>query len=295
MDRVEPALGERLSATRHPDPPAPPPVGRDEPPPRPGLPWGWLGAAALLVLAGAGGWYWFMRAPAEPAPLPRAEAPAAAPAAPPPIEHPLPPSSAAPSLPALGQSDPLMADTLNALLGAPAVQKLLVTQSFARRFVAFIDNLPREKLPRQEAPLRPAAGALRVSGSGEARTLDAANAARYAPYVAIAESVDPVKLVDAYVRLYPVFQQAYEELGYPQRYFNDRVVQAIDHLLLTPEVKGPLALVQPKVHYEFADPQLESLTAAQKALLRTGPDNAARLKARLRAVRAEIIRNSSAR
>jgi hypothetical protein len=85
-----------------------------------------------------------------------------------------------------------------------------------------------------------------------------------------------------------LFQQAYEELGYPGAYFNDRLVHAIDHLLATPEIAGDLALKQPRVLYEFADPQLEMLSAGQKAMLRIGPDNARRVKAKLRALRAEI-------
>jgi hypothetical protein len=37
--------------------------------------------------------------------------------------------------------------------------------------------------------------------------------------------------------------------------------------------------------YKFADPGLESMSAGQKLLLRMGPDNAARVKAKLKAVR----------
>ena len=43
-----------------------------------------------------------------------------------------------------------------------------------------------------------------------------------------------------YVRLYPLFQRAYEELGYPGQYFNDRVVEVIDSLLATPNVTEPI-------------------------------------------------------
>ncbi|HQU43635.1 MAG TPA: DUF3014 domain-containing protein, partial [Pirellulales bacterium] len=43
------------------------------------------------------------------------------------------------------------------------------------------------------------------------------------------------------------------------KYFNDRLVSVIDHLLAAPEPAGPVALVQPKIIYKFADPQLESL------------------------------------
>jgi hypothetical protein len=69
------------------------------------------------------------------------------------------------------------------------------------------------------------------------------------------------------------------------RYFNDRVFEVIDHLLSTPDVTGPIALTQPKVLYEFADPQLQELSAGQKILVRMGPDNEARVKAKLREIR----------
>jgi len=119
-------------------------------------------------------------------------------------------------------------------------------------------------------------------------TVAAGNAARYAPYVQALERIDAKQLAGVYLRFYPLFQQAYEELGYPQAYFNDRLVASIDHVLAAPEPSVPPRLTQPKVLYEFEDPQLEALSAGQKAMLRMGPDNAQRLKAKLRALRAEI-------
>jgi hypothetical protein len=74
-------------------------------------------------------------------------------------------------------------------------------------------------------------------------------------------------------------------------YFNDRLVQVIDNLLETPEVKAPIKLVQPKVFYEYADPSLESRSAGQKLLLRMGPANAEIIKGKLRELRAEIVRH----
>ena len=121
-------------------------------------------------------------------------------------------------------------------------------------------------------------------------TLSAANYARYTPFIHLVETTDPKTLATVYFHLYPLFQQAYEDLGYPGRFFNDRLVEVIDHLLATPEVKGPIRLVQPKVLYEFADPDLEALSAGQKAMLRLGPVNAARVKAKLQAIRALVAR-----
>ena len=83
------------------------------------------------------------------------------------------------------------------------------------------------------------------------------------------EAVEAKRLVAAYVRLYPLFQTAYQELGYPNGYFNDRLVQAIDDLLAAPDIAAP-RLVQPKVLYEFADADLEERSAGQKIMLRMG-------------------------
>ena len=110
------------------------------------------------------------------------------------------------------------------------------------------------------------------------------------PYVRAFEAVDTGKLVAVYVRFYPLFQQAYAELGYPSRYFNDRVFEVIDHLLAAPDAKGSIALTQPKVLYEYADPALQDLSAGQKILVRIGSDNEARVKAKLRDIRRVLQR-----
>jgi hypothetical protein len=106
--------------------------------------------------------------------------------------------------------------------------------------------------------------------------------------VKLAQAVDAKQLVALYVYFYPLFQQAYEELGYPKKYFNDRLVEAIDDFLAAPEVSGPVKLVRPKVMYEFADPALEALSAGQKILIRMGPENAALIKTKLRDLRREL-------
>ena len=72
------------------------------------------------------------------------------------------------------------------------------------------------------------------------------------------------------------------------KYFNDRLVEAIDDLLKTPDVTGPIRLVRPKVFFEYADPALEGRSAGQKLLIRMGPDNAAAIKAKLRELRAVV-------
>src|SRR5690348_12735538 len=104
------------------------------------------------------------------------------------------------------------------------------------------------------------------------------------------EQADTPKLVQTYVHYYPLFQKAYVDLGYPNGYFNDRLVEVIDNLLATPEVKGPLKLTVPHVLYEYADAELQSRSAGQKLLLRMGPENAAKVKAKLREIREKVAK-----
>jgi hypothetical protein len=173
-------------------------------------------------------------------------------------------------------------------LGKQAVGSIVISQDLARRIVATVDNLPRQKAGTKLLPVKAPASAFVTSRKGEVVTLNPANYARYASYVKLAQAVDAKQLVALYVYFYPLFQQAYEELGYPKKYFNDRLVEAIDDFLAAPEVSGPVKLVRPKVMYEFADPELEALSAGQKVLIRMGPENAALIKTKLRDLRREL-------
>jgi len=253
----------------------------------------WWSAGIVIAAAIAIGVYYrfYSPMPATPAQHPAA-APQQAPAPPPApaIQHPVPPAaeqSQAP-LPPLDKSDPVMQDSLVGLLGKPAVAKFLVAHHVIRDVVVTVDNLPRKKVAAELRPLQPTPGETIVESQGGATVLSQQNYARYAPLMDAVRSVDPKALAAVYFRLYPLFQQAYESLGYPGKYFNDRLVQVIDSLLATPDVQGPIELVRPKVFYQFADPKLEALPAGQKLLLRMGPQNAALIKSKLKAFRAAI-------
>jgi hypothetical protein len=196
------------------------------------------------------------------------------------IRFPVPAPKTADPLPALADIDPFARDLLQRLFG-DSLTSLLVSDRLIQKFVATVDNLPTRNVPQQTLPLKPVAG---VFSPGPE------NYRRYEPYVRIAEAVDEEVLFAAYRSVYPRLQEAYEELGYPGRYFNDRLVVAIDDLLAAPDVVAP-ALTQPNVLNVFADPDLESRSAGQKILIRMGPANAARVKTRLRELRIELTRH----
>ncbi len=247
-------------------------------------------AALVVVLTAAGVYYLRQRA----APLPTESAPAsnAAPAAEPSIAHPLPAGAeagaAAAALPELADSDAPLRDALGQVAGADAVKNYLLPENLIRRLVVTIDNLPRQKVAVEKRPTPALAGPFLAVGDELHATLDANNFERYRPLVAVISKLNMQQLAAVYFHFYPLFQQSYQNLGYPTGYFNDRLVQVIDVLLATPQALGPIELVRPNVMYTYADPALEARPAGQKLLIRMGPENAALIKAKLTELRTII-------
>lgn len=185
-------------------------------------------------------------------------------------------------LPPLPESDARMRELLAALFAEQQLGDIFLLDHFIERFVVMVDNLPRTDLPPTHRPLRPIPGEFRVAGAGAGLSIAPENARRYAPLIDLLARVDREAVIAIYLRLYPLFQTAYARLGYPDRYFNDRLVELLDHLLQTPVRREPLPLVRPKYYYQFADPELEALSAGQKIILRSGEDNARRLRTLIR-------------
>ena len=245
--------------------------------------WPWLLLVAI-VGAGVGLYLWTQRgfdAPVVPLAAPE---PAAAPAAPsepePAVRYPVPVAEEGGTpLPSLENSDPMMRESVSGLVGRKAFEAMVQPTQIIRRIVATVDSLPRRTAAARVMPLEPVPGAF---------TPEASNAARYAPYLRVLEMVDSRALAQRYVDSYPLFQKAYAELGFPNRNFNDRLVEAIDDLLAAPEITNP-ELVRPKVLYQFADEDLESRSAGQKIMMRMGAANAVRVKAKLREIRRELV------
>lgn len=250
-----------------------------------------LAIAAAVVAAGlALAWYFHTRnVPVAHAPI---AIPPAAPPAPaePAIEHPVPqrPGLSNAPLPPLADSDASLHEALAQALGADAVTQFLIPENIVRHLVVTIDNLPRQKVPVSRRPTVAAPGTFLANGDELNSTLDPRNYERYAPMMAVISQLDVQRVADVYLHFYPLFQQVYQDLGYPNGYFNDRLVEVIDSLLATPEVSGPIRLTRPNVMYVYADPALESRPAGQKLLLRMGPDNAHVIKAKLTELRAIV-------
>ena len=257
-----------------------------------------IGAIVVIVIVAVAAWWYFSHVPSVdftrngPAP----SGPARASTAPAPIEHPISeaqtgpaPATSAP-LPPLEASDAAAATALASIPGASGLAELLISRGLIPHVVATVDALPRRTIGASILPLHTPAGKFAVATSSGKPTLDARDFDRYGPYMKIVEAVDSRTLVTWYVHWYPLFQQAYRELGYPQGYFNDRLIAAIDDMLAAPNAQPPVALVATQDgHYAFADPTWESLSVGQKLMIRIGPENERTLKAKLRSIRALLL------
>ncbi len=249
-----------------------------------------------IVAAGA---YLARKAMHPDAPLPTAPAASTSSATNPahtPIQHPIeqaqagPASASTAALPALDDSDASVAAALASLAGGSELSSLLVPRQVIARIVATVDALPRhEGLGTLMLPAHTPKGAFGTTDNNGASVIGAQNNARYAPYMQVVDTVDPKTLVAWYVHSYPLFQQAYRQLGYPKGYFNDRLVVVIDDLLAAPQPVQSPTVVHSKAFYVYTDPALESLSTGQKLLLRLGPANEAKIKAKLRVIRAQLV------
>ena len=252
----------------------------------------WLIPLLLLIGVAAALWY-FWKDTEEPAPAvgPAQSVPAEVePASP---SYPLAPTQSSPSdlipLPPLDDSDEYFELALIDLFGA-GVGQLLVDEALIEKTANSIDNLTRNHVAERIRPLRSISGPFLADtrDGSDTYTLSPDNYDRYEFLVNMLTSTDTDRLVETYRRFYPLLQQAYVNLGYPDGYFNDRVVEVIDHLLETPRPEDPILLVRPHVLYQFADPNLEALSSGQKLLLRMGEKNAVRVKQILAELRPQV-------
>lgn len=229
----------------------------------------------ILILAGGFTAWYFSQSPApeahpsivalpmageaEPRPGPRAQFPV-------PAEE--PETSVQPeALPVLEQSDEAVIEALSGLLGAEELGSVFILEQIVSRIVSTVDSLDSRQIAPLVMPVKPAGGKFMVQGN-ESPVIHPDNAARYQRYANVIQAMDAESAMSIYRRYYPLFQEAYEQLGYQDRYFNDRLVEIVDHLLATPATPADIEVIQSESVYVFVDQRMEDLSAGQKILLR---------------------------
>jgi len=190
------------------------------------------------------------------------------------------------TLPALNDSDTMVVAKIDEYL-SDSVMSLLVTDDVIRRGVVFIDNLAQGKVAKKHNPVIKPQESFSVT-EGDILTIDPNSYERYTPYVKIFTSMSAAQVVRMFEEYQPLINDAYTEIGYGDDEFKQTLNDAIDLLLDTPEPEGALPLLRDSVTYQYAFSEWEQLSAAQKQLLRMGPDNMKKVKAALRNIKAQL-------
>lgn len=200
-----------------------------------------------------------------------------------------PESPASRPLPPLGQMDTFLRALLGALSTRPELARWLTTDDLIRQMAHAIDRVSRGFSPAADVPVLQPPGPFDPAGPRTEMIIAPASYRRYDGLATLVSSVDARAVADAYHIIQPRLDQAYRGLGRSEGSVDAAVHVALQLLIDTPSISGPVPIVQGKgATYAFADDRLESLRPVQKQLVRMGPENAARVQARLREIKEAI-------
>lgn len=181
-------------------------------------------------------------------------------------------------------SDAAVKTAILALSEMPELAQVLVNDDLLRRFVVFTNNLAEHEIAENHRFLEIPSGSFRIYRQANKEWIDAASFKRYTIYAEALDSIETEGLIALYATYKPELNNIYAQVGDPDEDFSDRLMQAINHLLDTPEIPIPVEVYSDSVMYKFRNERIESLSAPQKQLLRTGPENMRQIKAKLREI-----------
>jgi len=239
-----------------------------------------IGIAVIALLAFALGVYWFLGR-GDDAPPVETVVEAPPPAVPPP-PAPVAPAPDPIEVPVLDESDAFVRDLVSALSAHPGLAAWLVSDGIVRRTVVVIDNIADGTNPAQHATFMRPETRFATSGDATELRIDPRNYDRYDLHTQIIDSLDTQGTAELYRMLEPLLDQAYVELGNPDRPFMGTVERAVVNLLSVPITENPPALIEHAPFFHYTDTRLESLSPAQKQFLAVGPDNVRTIQAKLR-------------
>ena len=186
-------------------------------------------------------------------------------------------------LPSLNNSDAFVFEGLRAFQNGAALIRVLADEQLIRSIVVFVDNISRGEFPQTGLPYK------RIGQEMAVRNIDAnlfvmeeSAHDRFDQIIDTFVAVDTEQAMTLYRTLQPLFQQAYAEIGYRNANFDDTLRTAINNVLRSSNVEGPYQLVKPSVMFLYADANIENMEEMQKQLIRIGPENTEKLKAKLR-------------
>ena len=192
-------------------------------------------------------------------------------------------------LPPLNQMDSFLKPLLSALSSRPEMARWLATDDLVRQIASAIDQAADGNTPARDFSMLKPQARLATKGRPSNRTIDPDSYHRFDSLVAALTTIDPAAVARAYRTIRPRLNEAYQAMGNPNRDVDNALRNAIDVVLDTPVVQGPVRLVEGGgAAWDYADPELESLLPTQKQLVRMGPENAEKILVWLRGLKSSL-------
>jgi Protein of unknown function (DUF3014) len=192
------------------------------------------------------------------------------------------------ALPPLPETDALVRQLVVKLSSHPKALAWLATNGLIDNFTVATLNVSEGKTPVAHWPTLAPKARFTVANTPRGLALDPKSYHRYDDFAAAVSGLDPAGTARLYLTLKPRITDAYRTLGYPEGDFDPVLERALGVLLATPAIEGDIALREKVITYQFADPDVESLPAAARQLLRMGPDNLRIVQAKLRDIAVQL-------
>ncbi|WDD97614.1 DUF3014 domain-containing protein [Thalassomonas actiniarum] len=204
------------------------------------------------------------------------------------------------ALPTLDESDLWLQEKLPTMTWRKELLKLVIDDDMIRRFVVFTDNFAQGVLAYEHSPfVRPVTS----FSAKETKTFDNKHqqvwewdensVRRFSLYVDLLRSMESERLVDWYMELKPLINEAYSELGYPDEDFTHTLQDAITRVLDMEIPKETMEVIRPSVMFRYKDPEIEAMDDADKLLLRLGKENLLVIKSVLLELNEKLARAES--
>jgi hypothetical protein len=185
-------------------------------------------------------------------------------------------------LPPLDATDPIVRKLVSQLSAHPTVAAWLATDRLLRNFAVVTLNVSEGRTPTRHLRALAPGARFRARSAATGVYLDPQSYVRYDGYADAVAALDARGTARLYATLRPRLVEAYAELGIPEEKVDAILERAIIQLLETPVVDTDVRLREKTISYAFADERLESLSPAQKQLLRMGPRNVRTIQTKLR-------------
>lgn len=254
----------------------------------------WGLVVVLLILGGAGAGYYYLSQAADedPSPEPTQALEAEGPREEPEAEEDGEEEEEADGeeeLPELAASDAFVRDLVAELSENPELAAWVAPEDLVHRFVGAVVTMARGDSPVEQVEHLEPQGDFRVRSGEGGFVIDPAAYQRYDVVGETFAALDTQGAAEIYRELSPLFDEAYQELGFGEDgSFDDAFARALGQLLAPQVPEDPVEVEPFDAGYEYRDPDLADLSDAQKHLLRMGPENMAQVQAKLAAVADEL-------